>query len=604
MGASAPGYRAPVDDIEEALTLAGLDELLRLPAFVHLEPEVVREVLAEFGRFATEVILPTDAAGDSVGAKLSPATGSVSAPPGFVEAYRRYVSSGWGSLQFPQDVGGGGFPSVVGLAMQEMFASANMALSLCPVLTQGAAELLLAWGDEHQRSVYLPRLVTGEWAATMELSEPDAGSDLGAVRAVAEPGPDGCWLVSGTKIFITWGEHDLAPNIVHVVLARVTGAPPGTKGLSVFLVPKQLPGSGAANSLRTSRLEEKLGIHGAPTCVMQYERAVGELVGPLHGGVRAMFTMMNLARLSIGAEGPAVSERAYQQSLAYAGERQQGQRPLCAPGSRAAIIEHPDVARMLLQMRTLAVASRLPLYLASASRDLARHGTGPRQREQGQAYFELLTPVAKAWCTENGFAASSLGVQVHGGAGYIEETGLAQRLRDARIGAIYEGTNGIQAIDFAMRKVPRDGGRWVHGLLGDIRHTAEAVRDRKDLGPTAEILAEAEAALSEATSWVLSHREEHPDDVLAGATAYLELTGATLGGWLMAKRALAASWSGQEIRAQAAAGESNFFAIETLAHASALLRQVVAGADRLNFVPGHVRGPAQQWAARGWGGAA
>jgi alkylation response protein AidB-like acyl-CoA dehydrogenase len=575
------GYSAPLEDIGEALDLVGLQQLLSLPYFSQLDRGTVGDVLAGFGRFAGEVIAPTDRPGDKEGARLDPSTGQVSTPAGFREAYRRFVEAGWGALQFPPRYGGGGFPAVVGLALQEMFASANMALSLNPVLTQGAAELLLAWGTESQKELWLPPLVRGEWCATMELSEPDAGSDLGAVRASAERGPGGTWLISGTKIFITWGEHDLAPNIAHLVLARARGGAPGTRGLSVFLVPKVLPGSGALNSARCLRLEEKLGIHGAPTCVMEYDRALGELVGPLHGGMRAMFTMMNLARLSIGAEGPAVAERSYQQALAYAKERPQGQRPGAGPDESASIIEHPDVQRMLLEMRTSTLASRLLVYLASASADLARHGTDETDRERGQGYFDLLTPVAKAWCTDKGFLAASLGVQVHGGAGYIEETGAAQRLRDARIGPIYEGTNGIQAIDLVTRKAPREGGRWVRSLLEEVAATADAAAAKEGLAVTGELLADAHGAFSEATAWLIKRHEECLDDVLAGASAYLELAGVTLGGWLMAKRALSRLPAGTGTSFETAANEANFFAVEAMSQAGALLRKATAGAERL-----------------------
>jgi alkylation response protein AidB-like acyl-CoA dehydrogenase len=575
------GYSAATEDIGEALDISGLPHLLELPDFSSLDRATVSDVLVGFGRFAAEVIAPTDRPGDRDGARLDPSTGQVSTAAGFREAYRRYVEAGWGALQFPPRYGGGGFPSVVGLALQEMFASANMALSLNPVLTQGAAELLLAWGTESQKELWLPPLVRGEWCATMELSEADAGSDLAAVRAQAEPGPGGSWRLSGTKIFITWGEHDLASNIAHLVLARAPGGPPGTRGLSVFLVPKVLPANGAANRVRCLRLEEKLGIHGAPTCVMEYDRAESELIGPLHGGMRAMFTMMNLARLSIGAEGPAVAERSYQEALAYAKERLQGRRPGTRPTERARIIEHPDVARMLLEMRTLALASRLLLYLASASGDIARHSPEAADRERGQGYFDLLTPVAKAWCTDKGFAAASLGVQVHGGAGYIEETGAAQRLRDARIGPIYEGTNGIQAIDLVTRKAPREGGRWVRSLLEEVAATADAAAAEEGLAVTGELLADAHGAFSEATAWLIKRHEECLDDVLAGASAYLELAGVTLGGWLMAKRALSRLSAGAGTSFETAANEANFFAVEAMSQAGALLRKATAGAERL-----------------------
>ncbi|HUB72330.1 MAG TPA: acyl-CoA dehydrogenase [Acidimicrobiales bacterium] len=582
----ASGYRAPVTDIMAALELAGLRELLALDDFSHLDAALVEHVLAEFGRFAAEVLLPVDAAGDKEGSRLAPATGEVGTPPGFGAAYRRYVEAGWGALQFPERFGGGGFPSVIGLALQEIFASANMALSLNPVLTQGAIELLLNWGSEGQQTTYLPAMLTGRWSGTMELTEPDAGSDLSEVKAAARCRPDGTWALSGTKIFITWGEHDLAENIVHLVLARAPGAPAGTKGLSLFLVPKFLPGTapsspGRRNSLRCLRLEEKLGIHASPTCVMEYDDADAELVGPLHGGLRAMFTMMNQARLSIGVEGPAISERSYQQARAYASERLQGRRPGTGGRDRAAIAEHPDVARMLLKMRASTLASRLLLYFTSASGDFARHGRNTAQRQRGQAYLDLLTPVAKAWSTDLGFFMSSTGIQVYGGAGYLEETGMAQRLRDIRIAPIYEGTNGIQAIDLVVRKVSRHGGASVRALLEEISATIEATQ-AKELAPTAELLTEARHALSTATAWVLERAEECPDDVLAGAAAYLELVAVTTGGWLMARRACAVGRA--DGRFGVAAGESNFFAIDAVAHAGALLRQVKAGAQHLSFL--------------------
>ena len=602
-GAGGSSYRAPVADITEALQVAGVWDLLQLPDFAHVDRPTVEQVVVEFGRFASEVISPTDAAGDSAGSRRDD-RGGVVTPTGFKEAYGRYVEGGWGSLQFPERYGGGGFPWAVAVALQEMFASANMALSINPVLTQGAVELLLHWGDDRQRDTYLPRMVSGYWPATMELTEPDAGSDLGALTTRATEQPDGTWRISGTKIFATWAEHDLADNIVHFVLARAAGAPAGTKGLSVFLVPKRPPGPsrepGVANSLRCARVEEKLGIHASPTCVMEYDDAAGELVGALHGGFRVMLTMMNMARVSIGAEGPAVAERAFQQAYAYARERLQGRRPSTPPGERAPIIEHPDVARMLLQVRTLTLASRMVVYVASAERDRARYGAREAERRSGEARFDLLVPIAKAWATDQGFLASSLALQVHGGSGYLEEAGVAQRLRDSRIGPIYEGTNGIQAIDLAVRKVSRDGGR-VMRLLGDDIMATVKVLPLPELGPTAQALEEAHEALTEATAWVADRYTSSPDDILAGATAYLQLAGATLGGWLMAKRALVARGEGlrrgagagqDRARAEVAAGESNFFALETLSDSPALLRRVTAGAGRLAPLRDWRAGPA------------
>ncbi|HZQ27281.1 MAG TPA: acyl-CoA dehydrogenase family protein, partial [Acidimicrobiales bacterium] len=474
-------YDAPVADMMAALRLAGLDELLALPAFAgaHADAETVETLVGEFGRLASEVIAPTDRVGDTVGSKLDVTTGDVTAPPGFTAAYRQYVDGGWAALAVPAEHGGGGFPTVVGLAVQELFTTANLALSLNPMLTHAAVELLARWGDQRQRSVFLPKLLTGEWCGTMDLTEPDAGSDVGALRTRAEQDAGGVWRLTGSKIFITWGEHDMAGNIVHMVLARTPGSAPGTKGLSLFAVPKFLvndDGSlGARNAMRAAKLEEKVGIHASPTCVMEFDGAVGELVGEEHAGMRGMFTMMNAARVSIGLQGLAVAERAWQQSLAYARERRQG-RAAGAPASagRAAIIEHPDVQRMLLTMRVSSLAMRHLLYLTAAQSDVASAHPDEAVRARAAALSELLTPVAKAWPTDLGVAAASLGVQVHGGMGYVEETGIAQRWRDSRIGPIYEGTNGIQAIDLIGRKLLRDDGKAMRALIAEIKATSDA----------------------------------------------------------------------------------------------------------------------------------
>ena len=457
-------YRAPVGDIVLALDVADLDDVLRLEAFRHVERESMVIALEEFGRLASDAIAPSDRVGDLIGARFDPASGGVQTPEAFHRAYERYVEGGWGALQFPSAFGGGDLPSVVGLAIGEMFASANMALSLNPVLTQGAIEALLQWGTTGQQATYLPKMLTGEWTGTMNLTEPDAGSDLGEIRTRAEPEGTGRWRITGTKSFITWGEHDLADNIIHLVLARTPDAPAGTKGLSLFVVPKRLLSATGVpdeqNALRCLNVEAKLGIHGSPTCVMEFDGAEGELVGPLHGGMRAMFTMMNAARLFIGTQGPAVAERAFQHAQEYAANRLQGRAAGVAPPARSPIIDHPDVRRMLLLMTTGTQAARALLYTAAAHGDRARHAADKDARFRSQQFADLLTPVAKAWSTDMGFGAASLGVQVLGGAGYIEESGMAQRLRDARIAPIYEGTNGIQALDLVTRKLPRDDGRW------------------------------------------------------------------------------------------------------------------------------------------------
>jgi alkylation response protein AidB-like acyl-CoA dehydrogenase len=579
-------YEAPTADILDALDVAGLDDVLSLSAFAHVDRDTVHLAVSEFGRFATNVIAPTDQVGDREGSHLDMATGDVRTPEPFHDAYRQYVASGWGAVSFPSTYGGGDLPSLVGFALQEMLVSANMALSLNPMLTQGAIELLLAWGDERQRTLYLPKMLTGEWSGTMNLTESEAGSDLGEVRTQAHQNGDGDWRISGTKIFITWGEHDLTDNIVHLVLARTPGAPAGTKGLSLFLVPKVLVAPdgalGARNSLRCVRTEEKLGIHASPTCVMEYDEAIGELVGSEHGGIQAMFTMMNAARLAVGLQGPSVAERAFQQAHSYALDRQQGRAIGIAPPRRSPIIDHPDVRRMLLTMRTSVLASRLLLYTATQYRDLARRSPEEDARASAQAYLDLLTPVAKAWSTDIGFLAASTGVQVLGGAGYIEDSGMAQRLRDSRIAPIYEGTNGIQAIDLVMRKLPRDNGRWIYQLCDDIARTARSHPSAPGvLRDSYDSLTEAVAVLRTTTEQLLLRVHEHPRDALAGATSYLELMGLTLGGWLMirrAERAIAADAS----RAAAAVAESEFFTTEYTARASGLVRPILAGADRLS----------------------
>jgi alkylation response protein AidB-like acyl-CoA dehydrogenase len=582
-------YEAPVDDVLLALEVAGLDEVLALPTYADVDRESVELALTEFGRFASDVVAPTDRVGDVQGSTLNAATGRVTTPNGFKEVYAQYVTSGWGAAQFPSAHGGGGLPSLVGIALQEMLASANLALSLNPVLTHSGIELLLAWGTEEQRSRYLPRLLTGEWSGTMNLTEPEAGSDLGEIRTHAVPDGQGNWQISGTKIFITWGEHDMAENIVHLVLARTPGAPAGTRGLSLFLVPKVTVtpdgALGEPNALRCLRVEEKLGIHASPTCVMEFDGAVGELVGAEHGGIRAMFTMMNAARLAIGVQGPGVAERAFQHAYRYARDRQQGRAAGTLPPQRSAILEHPDVRRMLLSMRTSVLAGRLLVYTATYHRDMVRGAEDPEKREAAQAYLDLLTPVAKAWSSDLGFAAASTGVQVLGGAGFIEESGMAQRLRDIRIAPIYEGTNGIQAIDLVTRKIPREGGRWVRALLDQIAATANGGTEASpDLRESYAIVADAAAVLRTVTEQLLLRIDNAPEDALAGATTYLELMGLTVGGWLMLRRAEHAAESQLRAAAQIAA-ESEFFATEFVARTAGLSRPILAGAGRLSGLP-------------------
>ena len=540
-------YEAPIDDILDALNQVGLGQLLALPAFRHVEPETVQQAVSEFGRFSEKVIAYTDVVGDLNGCQLNLTTGTVRTPAGFRQAYEQYVEGGWTAVTFPAEYGGAGFPALVGMAFQEMLASANLSFSLNPALTQSAIELLLKWGSDEQRSTYLPNLLSGRWSGTMNLTEPEAGSDLGGVQATASRDDEGRWRVSGTKIFISWGEHDLSENIVHLVLARIPGGPPGSKGISLFLVPKFLPlpdGSlGDRNSVRCLRLEEKLGIHASPTCVMQYDRAVSELVGEPHGGIQAMFTMMNAARLSIGLQGTSVAERSFQQAYRYAQERRQGQGSHIVLPARSPLVDHPDVRRMLLSMRTSTVATRLLVYTATYYRDLAHHSADTSVRESAQGYVDLLTPIAKAWSTDLGLASASTGMQVLGGIGYLEETGMAQRLRDSRIAPIYEGTNGIQAIDLVTRKLAAHGGKWVASLLGEIVATTSVGSGTPELRESRLICSDAVRILEATIHQLVARLGKDPDDALAGAYACLEMFGLTIGGWLLlgrAERALAA----------------------------------------------------------------
>src|SRR6516162_300985 len=542
-------YVPPLRDIrfvlEQLVDLAGV---CKLGAFEHVDPETVFGVIEESGRFTAGVVAPLNRVGDTAGCALDSA-GNVTTPPGFTDAYRQYVEAGWGAVPFAPEFGGGGFPWLVTSVMQEMLASANMAFALCPLLTQGAIELLAHHGSAEQQATFLAKMVAGEWTGTMNLTEPDAGSDLGAVRTSAVPAGDGTWRITGQKIFITFGEHDLAGNIIHLVLARVPGAPPGTKGISCFIVPKYLvtaDGSvGERNDVRCVSLEHKLGIHASPTCVMSYGDAggaIGYLIGEANQGMRYMFTMMNTARLSVGIQGLSVAERAYQDALRYAQERRQGRVVGASAAEPSPIVEHPDVRRMLLTMKAHIEAMRALLYTNAVSIDLARHHPDQAEREARRELVELLTPISKAWSTDLGVELASIGLQVHGGMGYVEETGVAQYLRDSRIAPIYEGTNGIQAIDLIMRKVPMRGGGVVADLLAQMEALDQELADAgPELAGVRSALADGVSALREATDWIISHGPAGPSDALAGATPYLRLFGLVIGGWLLARSALAAS---------------------------------------------------------------
>ncbi len=557
-------YTAPLEDIRFTLRhIGGLDSLAELPGLEHLDSETVDLVLEEAARFARSELAPLDPVGDREGAVL--VDGEVRTAPGFKEAYARFVEGGWNGLVFPEEWGGQNLPWLLNTAVAEMWNAANMTFELCPLLTQAAVEALLHHGTEDQKRIYLRRLVSGEWTGAMCLTEPQAGSDVGALRTRAERDGE-IYRIRGQKIFITFGEHDMAENIVHLVLARLPGAPEGTKGISLFLVPKFLPDGngrpGRRNDMRCIKLEEKLGIHASPTCVMAYgeeEGAVGWLVGEENAGMRCMFTMMNNARISVGIEGLGIAERAFRRALAYARERIQGRRD----GRPVPIVAHPDVRRMLLTMRAYTMAMRALCHLATAEVDrAARHADGER-RHAAAGRVALLTPLVKAWCTDRACEIASLAVQVHGGAGFIEETGVAQHYRDVRITPVYEGTNGIQALDLAGRKLTIENGRLPWDLFAELGTELTALAGT-ELADLAASLAPALSTLERATREMQARGAE---ERAAAATPYLQLFGQVLGGFLLARGARAA---GRDPAGAAWPGLARFYATQLLPPALAL----------------------------------
>jgi acyl-CoA dehydrogenase len=573
-------YRAPAADIAFTLKLVGGQT-----QDGKLTAEDIDAVVEEAGRFASDVIAPLNVIGDRQGTPFK--DGAVTMPTGWKEAYRAWAAAGWGAVSLPTQWGGQELPHALNAACIEMWNSASMAFGIGPVLTMGAAEALSAYGTDALKRTYLPKLVSGEWMGTMQLTEPQAGTDVGALRTKAERAGDGTYKITGQKIFITYGEHDLTDNIIHFVLARLPDAPAGNKGVSLFLVPKFLvneDGSlGARNDVRAHSIEHKLGIHGSPTCTMVYgdnAGATGYLIGEENRGLACMFTMMNLARLAVGLQGVGIAERATQQALEYARERKQG-RALGASSASSAIIEHPDVKRMLMTMRALTRAARCICYATGAAIDRSRAQEGDVKAADARA--ALLTPVAKAFSTDIGIEVASLGVQVHGGMGYIEETGAAQHLRDARIATIYEGTNGVQAIDLVQRKVPLAGGAVVRAYLNELRSTVKAVQGANDpaFGMIGTRLAEAVDSLDRATTWLLSKIEKEPQSALAGATPYLRLFGNAAGGCMLADEALAAQRIA-EGESAARIAIARFFAENIAVQASGLERAVTEGADSVN----------------------
>ena len=559
-------YQAPVKDLAFALYEgAGLGRLE--PLMEGFDRAMTDAVLEAAGDLASGVLAPLNRSGDREGSRLE--NGKVRSPDGFVEAYRAFAEGGWTGLAAPTAWGGQGLPKALELAVYEMVNGANMAFALCPTLSQAAIEALDRHGTERQKAMFLPRLVSGEWTGTMHLTEPQAGSDLAAIRTIAEPAGDGSWRISGQKIFITWGDHDLTDNIVHMILARTPGAPEGVRGLSLFVASSRLvreDGSlGEHNQLRPASLEHKLGIHASPTCVMLYEGAHAELVGELNQGLAHMFVMMNAARVMVGVQGVGVAEGAYQHALAYAKERRQGRSPWSAD-KPAVIFDHPDVRRTLALMKAKVAAARAICFSAGVAADLAHLAPDADGRRKANLRAELLTPIAKAWSTDVGVEVASLGVQVHGGMGFIEETGAAQYYRDARIAPIYEGTNGIQAMDLAGRKLAMEDGEGVRDLIAEMGALAQAAAQADGLAGVASGLKAGAAAVEQASAWLAS--KAGSPDALAGATPYLKLFGDVLGGAVLARGAIA-----EPARAPLA----RVYADQVLAQAPGQVAAVMAG---------------------------
>jgi alkylation response protein AidB-like acyl-CoA dehydrogenase len=536
-------YNAPLGDIDFVLNrFCGLNDITSLPKFADVDASMVGDLLSEAARFFEERFSPLNKLGDTVGSHRN-ADGTVTTPEGFKEAYQAYVDAGWGAVGFDQGFGGGGFPWLVNIAIQEIMNSSNMALTMAPLLTQGAIDAIMHHGDEIQKMTYLPKMISGEWTGTMNLTEPDAGSDVGAVRTKATKQSDGTYLISGTKIYITFGEHDMADNIIHLVLARTPDAPAGTKGISCFIVPKYVlntDGSlGARNDVKCVSIEHKTGIKASPTCVLSFGDeggAVGYLIGEENHGMSYMFTMMNQARLGVGLEGMALIERAYQQSVEYAVQRKQGRAPGAPAGESSSIILHPDVKRMLVTMKSTIEALRRIIYWNAACLDIAAHHTDAAEREKASDIAALLTPISKGWGTDMSVELTGMAVQIHGGMGFIEETGVAQHYRDARITTIYEGTNGIQAMDLVGRKLGMKGGAVVLGLFDEMDSMHDKLLKHPELLASAAELKSAVTAVRGTTNWFFENATNQVA-VLSGATPYLRQLSTLVGGYVMAKSA-------------------------------------------------------------------
>lgn len=582
-------YRAPVNDIAFSLSsVAGIDAVAATGAFPDFDTDVMLAILEAAGQFSEGVLAPLNRSGDKAGSLYD--KGSVTAAPGFADAYQQFAQAGWTGLSASQEAGGQGLPKALELAAFETVHSANMAFGLCPMLSLAAIEALEAHGTEEHKAIFLPKLVSGEWTGAMVLTEPGAGSDLGSLITTATPNDDGTYALNGQKIYITWGDHDATPNIVHLVLARLPDAPPGPKGISLFLASKfavNPDGSlGARNAFRPVGVEHKLGIHASPTCVMSYEGAQATLVGRPNEGLSHMFVMMNAARIAVGVEGVGIAEMAYQHALAYALDRKQG-RSIWTGEANAPIFDHPDIRRALSVMKAKIEAARGLCLSTGVAADLARHALSPQERLHWKGREDLFTPIAKAWSTEVGCEVSSLGVQIHGGMGFIEETGAAQYYRDARIAPIYEGTNGIQAIDLVGRKLSMNGGEAAKALIAEMKTTALEL-SKLYSGKPLERFQSAVEAVEDATFWMLDRKAE-PDsgaDVLAGADAYLKLMGDVIGGWMLARGAIAAkarlgSADGDPAWLNGKIALYEVYAANVLGHASSRLAAVGQGGDLL-----------------------
>jgi hypothetical protein len=580
-------YRAPINDMLLALNHgAGLKAAVEAGHYGDFDADIAAAVLEEAGKFAADVLAPLNKVGDEHGIKL--ADNKVTTAPGWPDAYKRWTDGGWNAVSGPEAFGGQGLPLAINAACTEIWSASNVAFGLCPLLTLSAIEALDAHGSDELKTIYLEKLVSGEWTGTMQLTEPQAGSDVGALRTRAEKQADGTYRIKGTKIFITYGDHDMTDNIVHFVLARLPDAPAGTRGISLFLIPKfmvKADGSlGARNDIFPSGVEHKLGMHASPTCTMtmgDHGGAVGYLIGEENRGMLCMFTMMNQARLGVGLEGVGVADRAYQQALAYAQERKQGKAVGKNGDGSDAIIVHPDVKRMLLQMRAMTAAARSICYATAVALDVAVRAKDAKVRADAAVRGALLTPIAKAFSTDIGNEVAYLGVQVHGGMGFIEETGAAQHYRDARITSIYEGTNGIQSIDLVTRKLAANGGTSVWALLAELDATIKQVETSNDpaFGTTGAKLRDALGSLERASKWLLERVSAKPNDALAGATPYLRLFGSTLGGCMLAGEALAAKNIGDGERYVTLA---RFFAENVTVQAASLEKTVTDSAEAIN----------------------